>query len=207
MSPVPQRRSRAHVSADAPVSEAAAAGGVESFRPRNYIEGAQSTLGALVLLLIAFAALFVEGVREAITSDGLLLLAPDKLGFGGWICALGALAFAAIAALTPKRGGPMLWLSLASIAGALAASGFINGGPARLLVAIGALLVAAAITSGLRRLFAQAAHPARDTLSCRRRPPPLPAGAGAHRRLEPGVHRPAQPVPPGRAHPPAGPGH
>jgi hypothetical protein len=159
MSPVPQRRSRAHVIADAPVSEAAAAGGVESFRPRNYIEGAQSTLGALVLLLIAFTALFVEGVREAITSDGLLLLAPDKLGFGGWICALGALAFAAIAALTPKRGGPMLWLSLASIAGALAASGFINGGPARLLVAIGALLVAAAVTSGLRRLFAQATHP------------------------------------------------
>lgn len=158
MSPVPQRRSRAHVLTDAPVSSTTTEESAHSFRPRNYVEGMPNYLGSLVLLVLLFCAVLGEGIRESFTGgEGLVF---DLLGFGGWACTLVALAFASIAALTPKRGGPMVWLAIAAGLGAAAASPVIfNHEQAYLASAIGCLLIVASIASALRRLFAQPAHP------------------------------------------------
>lgn len=158
MSPVPQRRSRTTSVPDAPSpASTAMPNAPEGFRPRNYIEGVPNYLGTLVLLVLAFLGVLVEGIREAFTGGSGLVF--DLLGFGGWVSVLAMLAFASIAALTPKKGGAMVWLAVASGLGALAATPLINGGPARFAAALGLLLVVAAIASGLRRLFAQPAHP------------------------------------------------
>ena len=158
MSPVPQRRSRAHVIADAPVSSSTAEESAHGFRPRNYVEGMPNYLGSLVLIVLLFCGVLAEGIRESFTGGEGPIFAV--LGFGGWACTLVALIFASIAALTPKRGGPMVWLAIALALGAAAASPVIlNGSQAYLASAIGCLLIVAAIASGLRRLFAQPAHP------------------------------------------------
>jgi Cdc6-like AAA superfamily ATPase len=109
------------------------------------------------LIGLLWTALLIEGLREAFNADGGLIL--DGLTFWGWVYALIGLAAAGLAALTPKRGGPLVWSAVAFLLFTFASTDADLDALKRLAGALGALLLAAAIASPVRRLFAQPAHP------------------------------------------------